>query len=166
MVEVSVIDEPAAAIAAGRCVTARSLDTGRGAITAQHPRRCAWCDYPLADLSRMVEGWNHWADGKDHGRSTVYARHDAQLFAERSRRDPVEAERLIVDAQGLEPLPVRADRVGGSDPLSGRPDEDRTAATFPVGQVQTIAPTPQAMEALPEPAPLEATAEEDVSAWM
>lgn len=161
----SVIDEPAAAIAAGRCVTARSLDTGRGAVTAQHPRRCAWCDYPLADLARMVEGWNQWADGKDRGRSTVYARHDAQLFAERSRRDPAEAERLIVDAQGLEDVPGPEDRVGGADPLGPHADEGRTAATFPVGQVQTIAPQP--MEALPEPPPLEpATTEEDVSAWM
>lgn len=102
----SVIDEPIAAIAAGRCVLARSLATMGRPPTPQHPRRCAWCDYPLADLSRMVEGWNHWADGKDRGQATVYARHDAQLFAERSRKHPAEAEALIVAAQGLEPLSV------------------------------------------------------------
>lgn len=101
----SVIDEPHDAVAASRCLTARSLDTGRGAVTAQHPRRCTWCAIDLAELTRMVEGWNAWADPRDRGRSTVYVRHAARTFVEWARKQPAEAEALIAAAQGLEPLP-------------------------------------------------------------
>lgn len=69
---------------------------------------------------------------------------------------------------GLEPLP-ETDRVGGSDPLGPRADEDRPAATFPVGQVQTIDPEPvaHAMAAADTPPAHDpATVEEDVTAWM
>lgn len=165
----TVIDEPHDAVAASRCLTARSLDTGRGAVTAQHPRRCAWCAIDLAELTRRIEGWNAWADPKDRGRSTVYERHAARTFVEWSRKQPAEAEALIVAAQGLEPLEEH--RVGGSDPLDHRPDEDRPAASFPVGQVQTSTPeppdAPQPMAVAADTPPHDpAPVEEDVTAWM
>ena len=58
----TVIDEPAAAIAAGRCLTARSLARKPGDVwTPSHPRTCGWCDYPLDVLGRLIEGFNAWA---------------------------------------------------------------------------------------------------------
>jgi hypothetical protein len=94
----TVIDEPAAAVAAGRCVTARSLAVpGRDRTMANHPGPCAWCDYPLADLARMVDGFNAWA-GWDERRRT-YDRHDARVFQDLPR---AEQERRIVEAQGFD----------------------------------------------------------------
>lgn len=101
------IDEPAAAIAASRCLTARSIARPRrGPWTEQHPRECSWCDLPLDFLRGAIEGWNAWAGPEDRGNGVVYARYDAQAFAELARRDPAEAERQIVAAQGLaDPTP-------------------------------------------------------------
>lgn len=55
----TVIFEPAAAIAAGLCLTARTIADGR---TARHDRPCGWCAYPLEELRRMVAGFEAWAE--------------------------------------------------------------------------------------------------------
>ena len=98
----TVIDEPAAAIAAGRCLTARSLARKPGDVwTVSHPRTCGWCDYPPDVLRRLIEGFNAWAGWAERSRS--YERHDARVWAESARRDPDAAERQIVAAQGFQP---------------------------------------------------------------
>lgn len=99
----TVIDEPAAAIAASRCLTARSIATRPGdERTAQHPAPCDWCDFPLAYLAELVAGFNEWAGWRE--RSRTYERHDARVFAELPR---AEQERRIVAAQGIdEPQPA------------------------------------------------------------
>lgn len=105
----NVIDEPADAVAAGRCVTARSIADG---VTSQHPRRCGWCDYPLTDLNRMVDGFNQWADFNNrHGTA---ARYDVRAFAELPRTRQLE---LIEAAQGLEP-----ERIAVPDPTPPPPE--------------------------------------------
>lgn len=109
----AVIDEPAAAVAAARCLSARTLARRPGdEWRPTHPRRCAWCAYEPATLSGMLDGWNAWSGAKERGRATVYERYSAQAFSELQRRDPAEAERQIVEAQGLEAEPMEAQAPG------------------------------------------------------
>ena len=89
-----VIDEPASAVAASLCLSARDR---KGRTTARHPGRCGWCDWPEDELARMVEGFNAWA-GFDERRGT-YARHDARVFAELPRDRQAE---LVAAAQAIE----------------------------------------------------------------
>ena len=99
----AVIDEPAAAIAASRCLTARSLSRKPGGEWTESPaRRCGWCDYPPEVLAALIDGFNAWAGWSE--RSRTYERHDARVWAEMARRDHDEAERQIVAAQGLQPM--------------------------------------------------------------
>ena len=112
----AVITEPEVAVAIGRCVTARSLATVTRQVTSQHPRRCAWCDYPLAELARMVEGYNAWAGYSE--RSGTYQRHEARVFAELPRDEQV---RRIVAAQGLESESQPVVATGGA--VSGGEDD-------------------------------------------
>jgi hypothetical protein len=147
----SVIDEPAAAIAAGYCVAARSLTTdGR---TTRHPRPCTWCDYPLSVLAPMVEGFNAWAQPKDQGQGHVYGRHDVRVFSELPRD---EQERLVLEAQGLTPDVGQ----GGSNPSTEPVSEDRVAATKQVGQVQTLS---QPLE--PDAEAVSPAESDDLAAW-
>lgn len=97
----TVIFEPAAAIAASRCLTAHSIDPVH-ARTSAHPRRCGWCDTPVEGLRQMVEGFNDWA-GFDLRRNS-YARHEVRVFVDLPR---AEQERQIVTAQELEPEPAK-----------------------------------------------------------
>jgi hypothetical protein len=97
----TVIDDPAAAGAAGRCVIARSVSDR--AVTNLHPRPCGWCDYPLPDLSRLVEGFNAWAGS--NSRSNTFAHHELRLWSELPR---AEQDRLITEAQAFEPAPAAA----------------------------------------------------------
>lgn len=91
----SVIDEPAAAVAASLCLTARVI--ADHAVTTRHPSRCGWCDYPVTELAAMVDGFNAWA-GFDE-RNGTYQRHDARIFAELPR----ERQRaLVIEAQAFE----------------------------------------------------------------
>jgi hypothetical protein len=96
---VTALFDPAAAIAAGRCVTARAIDEhGR---TSMHDRECGWCDYPLPVLVEMVATFNEWA-GFDM-RSNSYARHEVRAFVDLPRE---EQQRRIVVAQSFaEPTP-------------------------------------------------------------
>lgn len=99
----AVIDDPAVAVAVSRCLAARSASvrTGDEYRGDRHPRRCTWCDFPPGYLAELLDGWNAWAEPRDRGKSTVYTRHDVQVFAELQRRDPAEAERRVVAAQGF-----------------------------------------------------------------
>lgn len=116
------IDEPAAAIAAARCLTARTIARRVGDTwTESHPRECSWCDLPLDFLRDAIDGWNAWAGAEDRGHGVVFRRYDAQAFAELSRQHPDEAERQIVAAQGFtepaeDPLPE------ASTPPAHQPD--------------------------------------------
>lgn len=85
--------EPAEGIAAGRCLAARTLNATRP-VTNQHPRTCAWCDWPLDNLRAAVESFNAWID---HRRRS-YAYSEVSTWDELA---DVEQERLIVAAQGL-----------------------------------------------------------------
>ncbi len=91
----SVIDEPAVAVAVALCLTARAIADAR---TARHPRRCGWCDYPTTELTRMVAGWNAWA-GFDERHGT-YERHEARVFQAMPRDQQIAA---ITAAQSFEP---------------------------------------------------------------
>ena len=108
----TVIFEPAVAIAVSRCLTARSID--EGGRTAVHPRECGWCSYPLPELVSMVEGFNAWA-GHDM-RSNSYAKHEARVFDDLPRD---EQQRLILEAQDfpeLRPTPVPAPPAPAPEP--------------------------------------------------
>ena len=91
----TVIDEPAAAVAAGLCLTARVI--ADHSVTTRHPSRCGWCAYPTVELAVMISGFNAWA-GFDERRGT-YQRHDARIFGELPR-DRQRA--LVVEAQAFE----------------------------------------------------------------
>jgi hypothetical protein len=91
----AVLFDPAAAIAAGHCLTARSIDEKRR-TTRAHPRRCAWCEYSAAELRQMVDGHNAWSGYRESTRT--YERHDARVFAELPRERQQE---LVVEAQGF-----------------------------------------------------------------
>lgn len=134
VVGMTVIDEPAVAVAIGHCLTARSLADRRGAITTQHPRPCAWCDFPLEYLDQLVKGFLAWAEPKDQGGATVYGRFDANRFAELARHDP---ETALAQVRAAQELVEEAPGVGGSDPRGSSPTEDRFAALFWVDRVQT-----------------------------
>lgn len=103
----TVIFEPAAAIAAAICIAARTLDS-----VARHPRPCGWCDWPLEELRRMVDGFNTWA-GYDERRGT-YRQFDAQVFQGLPHS---EQERRIVEAQALKPMEPIAPPPADADPL-------------------------------------------------
>ena len=90
------LEDPASAVAASLCVGAR-MPGGTGA-TRRHPRRCGWCDWPPAELSRMVEAFNLTA-GRDERRGT-WARHDVRVFTSLPR---AEQEALVAATQGFEP---------------------------------------------------------------
>ncbi len=90
----TVIFEPASAIAAGLCLTARTITTdGR---TARHPRPCGWCDYPIDDLRKLIDGFNAWAGWSE--RSHSYERHEARVFAELK---VAEQMALVLEAQAF-----------------------------------------------------------------
>lgn len=97
----AVIDDPAAAVAAGLCLTARAVD--RDARTTRHPRRCGWCDYPTHELQRMVDGWNEWAAPNE--RRGTYGRHEARAFQGLSRTEQL---RQVLAAQAFDPEPMPA----------------------------------------------------------
>jgi hypothetical protein len=106
----TVLFEPASAIAAGLCMTARIIAKG---VTTRHPRACAWCDWPVDELGKLIAGFNEWA-GYDERRGT-YSRFDASVFQGLPR---AEQERLVVAAQAFEavetptPPPSRCRRGG------------------------------------------------------
>ena len=102
----SVIFGAPEAIAAARCLNARSIDVkGR---TPDHPRRCGWCPEELADLRRLVEGFNAWAGYKPAGAQGGTAeRHEVRLFLELPRdrqRELIEAAQQLV-AEPVVPPP-------------------------------------------------------------
>lgn len=97
MTETPVLFEPASAIAAGICLTARILADGR---TERHPRPCGWCDYPPDALQRMVDGFNAWAGWSE--RTHTYQRHDARVFAELK---PATQAAMVLEAQAF-PAPA------------------------------------------------------------
>jgi hypothetical protein len=90
-----VLFEPASAIAAGICLTARTISDGR---TARHPRPCGWCTYEPDDLRAMVSGFNAWA-GYDE-RAHTYDRLDARAFQGLPVR---EQQQLVLEAQAFPP---------------------------------------------------------------
>jgi hypothetical protein len=87
----TVLFEPASAIAASICIAARTLSS-----VARHPRPCGWCDWPVAELRGMVDGFNAWA-GYDERRGT-YRQFDAAAFQGLPR---VEQRRLVLEAQAF-----------------------------------------------------------------
>jgi hypothetical protein len=95
---VTVIFEPASAVAAGICLTARLIADGR---TDRHPRPCGWCDWPTDDLSRMLAGFEAWAERDEKG---VPRRLEVVQFQSLPGREQAE---LVLAAQSFpEPEPV------------------------------------------------------------
>lgn len=96
----TVIDDPAVAVAVGHCLGARSVATEtRPAVTERHPRPCGWCDYPLEDLRRMLEGWNQWAEY--NARSNTFGHHELRIWTELPR---AEQEARVLAAQAFPEL--------------------------------------------------------------
>jgi hypothetical protein len=91
----AVLFDPASAIAAGICLTARSVAPR---TVDRHPRPCGWCDYSPDELRQMIDGFNAWAGFSE--RSGTYERHDARVFAELPR---AEQARLVLEAQAFPP---------------------------------------------------------------
>lgn len=85
--------DPASAVAAGICVSARLRATeGRRAVTARHPiQGCGWCDWPLEALIAAVEEFD--PDGPE-------ARTFAGLRRERQ-------EAMVLAAQAIPEPPAR-----------------------------------------------------------
>jgi hypothetical protein len=137
------------AIAAGRCLTARSIDVN--GVTTHHPRRCAWCAEPLDDLRRLVEGFNEWAGWKPIGAmGGVAARYDVQTFAELPRAEQL---RQIAAAQAFEAESVQEAVAGGAADRTVEPvGHPVGAATEPPPPLQPSAST--APDVAP-PSPLE-----------
>ena len=117
----TVLFEPAEAIAAGHCLTARTISrAAQPAATTAHPRRCAWCDWPAEELRSMVEGYNAWA-GYDPARGT-YGRHEARVFQDLPR---AEQQRQVIAAQGLEePVAEPVQPVDTAPPPPADAEED------------------------------------------
>lgn len=102
----TVLFEPASAVAASICIAARMLDS-----TARHPRPCGWCEYSIDELRRMVEGYNAWA-GYDERKGT-YARFEAAVFQGLPRS---EQAAQVLAAQAFEPMEAVADVAADADP--------------------------------------------------
>lgn len=98
------IREAAAAVAASRCLAARIRDPGRW-LTAAHPSRCGWCDYPQPLLVEMVDEFHRWSGWSERRRT--YDRHELRVWADLSARaqgDQVTAAQELED----EPPPAPA----------------------------------------------------------
>lgn len=100
-------EDPAVAIAMGRCLTARSLATGSQAFrpTARHDRECGWCAYPVDELQAAVIEFNNWAGFND--RLGTSGRHATRTFTH--ELSPADQEARIVEAQALvaeKPMPA------------------------------------------------------------
>lgn len=100
----SVILEPASAVAAGICLAARTIGKPPGILRGRHPRPCGWCDYPPDDLRRLIEGYNVWAGWSEKRRT--YERHDARVFAELPAAVQAELVLAAQDFPALEPAPA------------------------------------------------------------
>jgi len=108
---VTVLFEPASAIAASICIAARTLSS-----VARHPRPCGWCDWPTDELRKMLEGFNAWA-GYDERKGT-YRQFDARVF---QGLPPKEQARLVLEAQAFpppaQPVQPAAAAPADADPL-------------------------------------------------
>jgi hypothetical protein len=93
---VTVIFEPAAAIAAGICMTARTIAEGR---TDRHPRPCGWCDWELDALRQMVDGFEAWANRDKAG---VPRRFEVVAFQSQPQR--LQAEQVLAAQAFPEPV--------------------------------------------------------------
>ncbi len=102
------LDDPAAAVAASLCLLSRGHALRR---TSRHPGPCAWCDYPAAELSRIVAEFVEWASfGERHGTS---GRHATRAFAALPRD---EQAAQVAAAQGLgAPEPMAPPEPPGAD---------------------------------------------------
>jgi hypothetical protein len=106
----TVLFEPASAIAAGLCLTARLLSNG--VDKGRHPRPCGWCDYAVEELRQLVDGFNAWA-GYDERRGT-YSRFEASVF---QGLPASEQARLVLAAQAFEPMEPATATPADADPL-------------------------------------------------
>lgn len=100
-------EDPAVAIAMGRCLTARSLrqDPEPFRPTLRHDRECGWCVWDVDELQAAVREFNAWAQFND--RLGTSGRHSTRTFSHELKPD--EQEALIVAAQALvEPEPMPA----------------------------------------------------------
>ncbi len=72
--------EPASAVAAAKCLTARLWVPGMGALDpgALHPRPCAWEDFTRDELAHLLADFNSEAGYND--RTNRYADQAVQRF--------------------------------------------------------------------------------------
>jgi hypothetical protein len=153
---VTVLFGPADAIAASRCLIARSI---AGGTTADHPRKCGWCSEPIADLRSLVAGFNDWAAYRPTGKTGgTSERHEVRLFMELPRD---EQRQLIEEAQALEDpgVPTGADE----SPTAIRLGVSATKVPEPFFAEAPSAVAEPATEP-PEPAP--APVEDEGVAWL
>jgi hypothetical protein len=118
-----VLDEPAAAGAAARCLAARAVDRGHW-TTRAHPTRCGWCVYPTDRLDSMLRGYGALVDFDErNGTATSGASAFRRLAAE-------EQARQIVVAQALEPsLPPAP--LAPAEPAEATPEPVTDVAWLP-----------------------------------
>lgn len=117
---IPVMTDPAAAIAAARCLAARNLP-GTARTLRTHPRACGWEDYETDALRKLVDSFNEWSDYSDRHRTS--GRHDVRAWAELPR---LEQERRIVAAQAF-PEVVEAPPPPVPDPVPEPAAEDEQA---------------------------------------
>jgi hypothetical protein len=124
--------DPAAAVAAGRCLNARVYDPDRW-LTTDHPSRCGWCVYPQPVLAEMIADFHRWAGWDERRR--VFAHHELRVWAELKReqqRDQVAAAQELesepppaplAPVPGLTTVPSPATDVAAAPPEAAEPEE-------------------------------------------
>jgi hypothetical protein len=120
---VTVIEEPADAIAAGLCLAARTLSPK--AETNRHPRPCGWCVWDLDALRQLVDGFNRWAGYSE--RSGTYDRHDARVFQD---LPAAEQRRLVLIAQDFPDASPEPDEIVPEPPAEE--EAPRRPSWFPL----------------------------------
>lgn len=98
---VSVIRDPAIAVAAAKCHLARWHDMKGILPNGFHPEDCGFCDYPADRLAEAVVEFSNWAGLHQTKTSdeTVAVRVDVERFLSLPRE---EQSRLVLKAQGYE----------------------------------------------------------------
>lgn len=106
--------EPASAVAAGICLTARTIAAG---ITARHPRACGWCDYEPTELRSMLDGFV--ASAGRNERTGAYRHHEAAVFQGLPSR---EQAALVLAAQSFPEPPEQP--VAAIQPTQAHEDDE------------------------------------------
>lgn len=86
--------DPASAAAVSKCLIQRSTGYRPSSldVSSFHPEPCAWCDYPVAALRELLDGFNEWA--AYDSRTDRYRRQEVEQF----RAYPIALQQRMVRA--------------------------------------------------------------------